>query len=117
MSVTFQELELQVCEDCGQVQYPRREICRRCLSTQLTDERVPSSGVVLAQTVLHVGLEEQDGLKLPQQIVTVAVDCGVNLIAVSHDVLTVGDHVKVKVREERLWAVLDRKEKRKNSHD
>lgn len=27
--------ELQVCDDCGTTQYPPREACRKCLSTQL----------------------------------------------------------------------------------
>ena len=110
-------LTLQVCADCGQIQYPRREVCRRCLSTQLVEQRVSSSGVVLAQAVLHIGLEEQSGLSLPLQLVTVAVDGGVNLIAVSHDVLSAGDRVKVTRHEGRLWAIPDSNNNRENSHD
>lgn len=100
-------LTLQVCQDCGQIQYPRREVCRRCLSAALAERDVLSAGVVLAHTMLHIGLEEQAGLTLPQQIVTVVLDCGVHLIAVSHNVLAVDDRVNVNMRDGRLWAALE----------
>ena len=45
--------ELQICADCGSVQYPPREACRSCLSPAL--EWKPESGKarLLSETVLH----------------------------------------------------------------
>ncbi len=45
--------ELQVCQDCGAVQYPPREACHRCLSARLRWRAQSGEGALLGTTTLH----------------------------------------------------------------
>jgi NAD(P)-dependent dehydrogenase (short-subunit alcohol dehydrogenase family)/uncharacterized OB-fold protein len=45
--------ELQVCHDCGQVQYPPRDACMRCLSVRLTWSPMSGHGELISDTRLH----------------------------------------------------------------
>ena len=45
--------ELQVCQDCGTVQYPPRESCATCLSLRLKWMLQNDAGELLADTTLH----------------------------------------------------------------
>src|SRR5688572_28697822 len=45
--------ELQVCRDCGALQYPPREACHRCVSPRLKWTPQPGHGELLSETVLH----------------------------------------------------------------
>src|ERR1700721_944851 len=45
--------ELQVCRDCGAVQYPPREACRVCLSPRLDWRAQDGGGELVSETTLH----------------------------------------------------------------
>jgi NAD(P)-dependent dehydrogenase (short-subunit alcohol dehydrogenase family)/uncharacterized OB-fold protein len=45
--------ELQVCQDCGAVQYPPRDACHRCLSPNLKWRPQSGEGILLGRTTLH----------------------------------------------------------------
>jgi NAD(P)-dependent dehydrogenase (short-subunit alcohol dehydrogenase family)/uncharacterized OB-fold protein len=45
--------ELQVCQDCGAVQYPPRDACHRCLSPNLKWRPQSGEGILLGHTTLH----------------------------------------------------------------
>jgi len=50
-------LELQVCRDCGTVQYPPREVCRRCLSDRLDWKPQSGEGELISETLIRHSLE------------------------------------------------------------
>jgi NAD(P)-dependent dehydrogenase (short-subunit alcohol dehydrogenase family)/uncharacterized OB-fold protein len=50
-------LELQVCRDCGTVQYPPREVCRRCLSDRLDWKAQSGQGELISETLIRHSLE------------------------------------------------------------
>ncbi len=49
--------ELQECRDCGRVQYPPREVCRRCLSDRLVWKPQSGEGELISETLLRHSLE------------------------------------------------------------
>jgi NAD(P)-dependent dehydrogenase (short-subunit alcohol dehydrogenase family)/uncharacterized OB-fold protein len=49
--------ELQVCRDCGMVQYPPREVCRRCLSDRLDWKPQAGAGELISETLIRHSLE------------------------------------------------------------
>jgi NAD(P)-dependent dehydrogenase (short-subunit alcohol dehydrogenase family)/uncharacterized OB-fold protein len=77
-------LELQVCRDCGAVQYPPREICRACLSQRLVWRAQDGRGELLTETVLRNAQELFFRERTPWRIGTVRLDSGVNVIAHVH---------------------------------
>ncbi len=68
--------QLQVCTDCGQVNYPPRELCGKCLGASLAWQPIPAGGVVQSLTELHHSLEPQYGPHLPWPVASVKLDCG-----------------------------------------
>ncbi len=52
-AATEGRFELQVCADCGAVQYPPREACNQCLSVELKWTPQSGAGELIATTVLH----------------------------------------------------------------
>jgi NAD(P)-dependent dehydrogenase (short-subunit alcohol dehydrogenase family)/uncharacterized OB-fold protein len=95
-------LELQVCADCGAVQYPPREVCRTCLSHRLVWRAQDGRGELLADTVLRAAQELYFRERLPWRIGMVRLDTGVNVIAYLHD------KVGAAPRRVRVEAALDR---------
>ncbi len=93
---------LQVCRDCGAVQYPPREACRRCLSLELDWRDQPGEGELLAQTTLHHSYEEFFREHLPWRIGLVRLDSGVTVLAHLHaSVNGKGMRVRVDARIDR----------------
>jgi uncharacterized OB-fold protein len=74
-------LELPVCQDCGAVQYPVRELCGRCLSVRLRFEAVDPQGTLLATTRLHHSNLEAFRTALPLRIGSIKLDAGPVVIA------------------------------------
>ena len=72
-------LRLQRCVDCGAWQYPAREVCRVCLSDEMSWED-PGLGVVSSFTRLHMTNEPCFQMSLPFHIGSVRVG-DVQLIA------------------------------------
>ncbi len=78
------KLELQVCKDCGAVQYPPREVCRTCLSHRLVWRPNDGRGELLTDTVLHIPQELFFRERSPWRIGMVRLDSGVNVVAYVH---------------------------------
>ena len=77
--------ELQVCRDCGAVQYPPRDVCRACLSHRLVWRRQDGHGELLTETTLRNAQELYFRERLPWRVGIVRLDAGVNVIAYLHD--------------------------------
>lgn len=95
-------LELQVCRDCGVVQYPPRAVCRACLSSHLTWRPQTGEGELIGETTLHAAQELFFRERLPWRIGNVRLDAGVNVVAFVHE------SVDVPPARVRVAAALDR---------
>jgi NAD(P)-dependent dehydrogenase (short-subunit alcohol dehydrogenase family)/uncharacterized OB-fold protein len=76
--------ELQECVACGTVQYPPRDACQKCLSTQLLWKRQSGEGELLAATVLHHSNDLFFRERLPWRLGLVRLACGPTVIAHLH---------------------------------
>jgi NAD(P)-dependent dehydrogenase (short-subunit alcohol dehydrogenase family)/uncharacterized OB-fold protein len=76
--------ELQVCLDCGAVQYPPREVCRNCLSHRLVWRPQDGRGELLTETILRNAQELFFRERLPWRVGIVRLDAGVNVVAYLH---------------------------------
>ncbi len=88
-------LVLQACSACGAVQYPRRAVCRRCLSGQLADAPVADGGILLAVSRIEVTLDPAWSAALPCLAGTVLLDAGVKMIVMVTGDITPGTRVRV----------------------
>jgi len=79
--------ELQVCEACGTTQYPPREVCGRCLSTQLCWRPQSGAGTLLAITTLTHSNAAYFRERLPWRTGLVRLDAGPTLIVHLHQAL------------------------------
>ena len=95
-------LELQICRDCGTVQYPPREVCGGCLSSRLVWRPQNGEGELVAETVLHAAQELYFRERLPWRIGMVRLDSGANLV------VYLQDNVGVAPCRVRVEAALDR---------
>jgi NAD(P)-dependent dehydrogenase (short-subunit alcohol dehydrogenase family)/uncharacterized OB-fold protein len=75
---------LQICRNCGAVQYPPRDVCRSCLSHQLIWRPQEGRGKLLSETTLRAAQELYFRERLPWRIGLVRLDAGVNLVAYLH---------------------------------
>lgn len=78
-------LELQVCADCGAVQYPPRELCRACLSPRLPWRVQDGRGELLTETTLRNAQELFFRERLPWRTGIVRLGSGVNAITYVHE--------------------------------
>ncbi|MES2531224.1 MAG: SDR family NAD(P)-dependent oxidoreductase [Pseudomonadota bacterium] len=76
--------ELQVCEDCGTVQYPPREACCKCLSPQLRWRAQDGAGQLLASTTLDHSNDMYFRERLPWRLGLVHLDAGPTLMVHLH---------------------------------
>ena len=76
--------ELQVCSDCGAVQYPAREACGVCLSPALRWRPQSGTGDLLADTQVHLSQEVYFRERAPWHIGMVRLDVGPTVIAHLH---------------------------------
>ena len=94
--------ELQVCDDCGAVQYPPREACHRCLSTALKWREQSGEGELLSQTTLAHSNDLFFRERLPWRLGLVRLDAGATLMLHLHgDVPDAPTRVKVGARLDR----------------
>jgi len=94
--------ELQVCRDCGALQYPPREVCRTCLSHRLLWRVQDGRGELITETVLRAAQELFFRERLPWRVGIVRLDAGVNVVAFVHE------SVAVAPCRVRIEAALDR---------
>jgi NAD(P)-dependent dehydrogenase (short-subunit alcohol dehydrogenase family)/uncharacterized OB-fold protein len=93
---------LQVCRNCGAVQYPPREACRECLSVRLEWRAQDGAGELLADTVLHHSNDLFFRERLPWRLGLVRLDAGAALVAHLHgDVPPAPARVRVTARLDR----------------
>lgn len=96
--------ELQVCADCGQVQYPPQQCCKACLSPRLRWRLQSGGGRLISQTTLQHSNEPYFRERLPWQLGLVALDAGPSLIVFLHASLLASEasaRVRVGVRLDR----------------
>jgi NAD(P)-dependent dehydrogenase (short-subunit alcohol dehydrogenase family)/uncharacterized OB-fold protein len=94
--------ELQVCKDCGTVQYPPREACHKCLSARLQWRAQSGEGQLLATTTLHHSNDLFFRERLPWRMGLVHLDAGPSVIVHLHgEVGEAPERVKVGARLDR----------------
>lgn len=76
--------ELQCCARCAAVQYPPREACHRCVSTQLVWTLQSGEGELISQTTLHHSHDGYYRQRLPWRLGMVRLECGPTVIAHLH---------------------------------
>ena len=76
--------ELQVCEACAAVQYPPREACLCCLSSQLKWRAQSGEGSLLATTTLHHSNDLFFRERLPWRLGLVHLDAGPTVMVHLH---------------------------------
>lgn len=72
---------LQRCGRCGAINYPRRELCAKCLGDGLQWQPVTARGVVQSLTELHYSLEPHYSEHLPWRVASIVLDCGPIVLA------------------------------------
>ena len=76
--------ELQVCRECGTVQYPPREACYACLSHHLDWRGQNGAGDLVSETILRQSLELFFRERMPWRLGMIKLDCGPVVIAHLH---------------------------------
>ncbi len=76
--------DLQVCRQCGAVQYPPREACHRCLSVLLDWTLQEGAGELISETTLFHSHDEFFREYLPLRVGMVRLDCGPTAIVYLH---------------------------------
>jgi len=95
-------LDLQVCQDCGAVQYPPREACHACVSSRLRWRAQSGAGRLLAATTLHHSNDLFFRERLPWRLGLVRLDAGATLVVHLHgDVTAPGQPVRLTARLDR----------------
>lgn len=99
--------ELQVCEDCGAVQYPPREACRCCVSDRLRWRPQSGAGELLAETRLDHSNDLYFRERLPWRLGTVRLDAGPSVMVHLHgDVGPAPQRVRVGARLDRAGSAV-----------
>jgi uncharacterized OB-fold protein len=91
------ELWLPVCQVCGRVDYPLRELCANCLSQRLEWKSVGPLGRVLATTTLHRSNLPYFRPRLPLRVGSIKLDAGPVVLAFLDDPAIAAD-ARVRVR-------------------
>lgn len=76
--------ELQVCADCGAVQYPPREACHRCVSSRLRWRPQSGAGRLVSETRLHHSNDLFYRQRLPWRLGLVQLDAGPTMMVHVH---------------------------------
>ncbi|MGE5146312.1 MAG: SDR family NAD(P)-dependent oxidoreductase [Candidatus Eiseniibacteriota bacterium] len=95
-------LELQVCRDCGTVQYPPREACHVCLSLRLDWKPQDGAGELISETCIRHAMELYFRERTPWRLGVVKLDAGPIVVVQVH-----GDCQKAPTRV-RVEACLDK---------
>ncbi len=88
---------LQTCADCGAVQYPPRDACCRCLSTDLPWREADPTGTVIAETRIHASPDPYFRARLPWRAGSVRLAAGPTAICHLHGDVARGDAVRLRL--------------------
>lgn len=86
---------LQRCDACGALQYPPRDACAACLSTELVWRDVDPRGRVLAETTVRTSTNVYFRERTPWRVGTVRLDAGPSIICHLHGDVAVGDEARL----------------------
>jgi NAD(P)-dependent dehydrogenase (short-subunit alcohol dehydrogenase family)/uncharacterized OB-fold protein len=75
---------LQVCKDCGTVQYPPRECCQNCLSVLLSWKPQNGKGELISESTLHHSNDLFFRERLPWRLGLVKLESGPTVVAHLH---------------------------------
>jgi NAD(P)-dependent dehydrogenase (short-subunit alcohol dehydrogenase family)/uncharacterized OB-fold protein len=89
---------LQVCADCTAVQYPPRDACHKCLSSDLPWCDVDPSGTVMAQTTIRVSPEPYFRERMPWRMGAVTLAAGPSVNCHLHGEVGRGDAVRMALK-------------------
>lgn len=92
---------LQVCAECGTVQYPPRDACSSCLSVDLPWRDVSPAGRLIAETTVRVSTDVYFRERMPWRVGTVALDAGPSVICHVHGDVPRGGAVRMVARLDR----------------
>ncbi len=74
-------IKLQVCGNCQEVHYPKRDICAACWHHALAWQSVSARGKVSSFTDLHISAKPEWADKLPVRIGLIKLEAGPNVLA------------------------------------
>jgi NAD(P)-dependent dehydrogenase (short-subunit alcohol dehydrogenase family)/uncharacterized OB-fold protein len=95
-AATVGRFELPVCEACGSVQYPVREICRECLSDKLKWQPVATGGTMLSTTAIRHSTDPYFQRYRPLGMGSVKLDAGpVAIVRFALGTLSPGDRIEI----------------------
>ena len=89
---------LQVCADCHAVQYPPRDACLMCLSTELPWQDLDPAGTVLAETTIRVSPEPYFRERMPWRMGCVKLGAGPMLNCHLHGEIGRGNDVRMTLK-------------------
>jgi len=92
---------LQACAACGALQYPPRDACRACLSTDLRWQDVPPEGELLAETRVQTSPDLYFRARTPWCMGMVRLDAGVSILCHLHGDCATGTRVRLISRLDR----------------
>lgn len=75
---------LQVCEECGAIQYPPRDACSTCLSVDLGWKDIDPAGKLIAETTVRTSTNVYFRERTPWRVGTVQLDAGPSIICHVH---------------------------------
>ena len=89
---------LQRCAECGAVQYPPRDACTHCLSTDLHWRDIDPNGHLVAETTVRTSTSTYFRERAPWRIGIVRLDAGVSVMAHLHGDISRGGPARVDCR-------------------
>lgn len=86
---------LQICAECGAVQYPPRDACASCLSVDLPWKDVSPTGRLIAETMVRTSTNVYFRERTPWRVGTVQLDIGPSIICHVHGEVERGGAVRM----------------------
>jgi len=93
-------LTVRKCEDCGQLQWPPRDLCSTCQSSRFTVVEVPRTGTVYTYSVMYRAFQPWFADKLPYGVVVVQLTDDVRMMGLylgDAESLACGQQVEVQI--------------------
>lgn len=88
------------CNECGGLQFPKRNVCPRCRSINVKDKRFSGLGIIESYTTIHVA---PAGFNAPYNVAIIKLDEGPMIAAevVDKSGLEIGKRVRAVFRKHR----------------